>query len=171
MHETGHYTRRGQREHRARAHRPRAHEPSSDPASTRRDLDSSNAARPDQTMAANHHLRRLASASAPALSRLSKPPPSPLLRPAFSSSASPAEQPTAAAAAGAAAAEKGEAQSAVKEAGEPQGGGAGARKAGEEEEDDGGLDINEATGEIGGPHGPEPTRYGDWERGGRCSDF
>jgi hypothetical protein len=25
--------------------------------------------------------------------------------------------------------------------------------------------------EIGGPSGPEPTRYGDWERGGRCVDF
>ncbi len=25
--------------------------------------------------------------------------------------------------------------------------------------------------EIGGPAGPEPTRYGDWERAGRCSDF
>jgi hypothetical protein len=25
--------------------------------------------------------------------------------------------------------------------------------------------------EIGGPAGPEPTRYGDWERGGRCIDF
>jgi hypothetical protein len=25
--------------------------------------------------------------------------------------------------------------------------------------------------EIGGPTGPEPTRYGDWEKGGRCSDF
>jgi hypothetical protein len=25
--------------------------------------------------------------------------------------------------------------------------------------------------EIGGPSGPEPTRYGDWERNGRCSDF
>ncbi len=25
--------------------------------------------------------------------------------------------------------------------------------------------------EIGGPTGPEPTRYGDWERGGRCVDF
>jgi len=25
--------------------------------------------------------------------------------------------------------------------------------------------------EIGGPAGPEPTRYGDWEVGGRCSDF
>lgn len=26
-------------------------------------------------------------------------------------------------------------------------------------------------GEKGGPRGPEPTRYGDWEKGGRCSDF
>lgn len=25
--------------------------------------------------------------------------------------------------------------------------------------------------EIGGPKGPEPTRYGDWENGGRCTDF
>lgn len=25
--------------------------------------------------------------------------------------------------------------------------------------------------EIGGPKGPEPTRFGDWERNGRCSDF
>jgi hypothetical protein len=25
--------------------------------------------------------------------------------------------------------------------------------------------------EIGGPTGPEPTRYGDWEHKGRCSDF
>eukprot|EP00250_Pteridium_aquilinum_P011183 c19889_g1_i1 orf=144-476(+) len=30
---------------------------------------------------------------------------------------------------------------------------------------------NPHTGEIGGPKGPEPTRYGDWEKGGRCSDF
>jgi hypothetical protein len=27
------------------------------------------------------------------------------------------------------------------------------------------------TGESGGPKGPEPTRYGDWERKGRCIDF
>lgn len=26
-------------------------------------------------------------------------------------------------------------------------------------------------GEIGGPVGPDPTRYGDWERKGRCIDF
>jgi hypothetical protein len=25
--------------------------------------------------------------------------------------------------------------------------------------------------EIGGPPGPEPTRYGDWEKKGRCIDF
>jgi len=25
--------------------------------------------------------------------------------------------------------------------------------------------------EHGGPKGPEPTRYGDWEKNGRCSDF
>ena len=25
--------------------------------------------------------------------------------------------------------------------------------------------------EHGGPPGPEPTRYGDWERNGRCTDF
>lgn len=27
------------------------------------------------------------------------------------------------------------------------------------------------SGERGGPKGPEPTRYGDWEKGGRCFDF
>lgn len=25
--------------------------------------------------------------------------------------------------------------------------------------------------EIGGPKGLEPTRYGDWEKAGRCYDF
>lgn len=25
--------------------------------------------------------------------------------------------------------------------------------------------------EIGGPKGPEPTRYGDWQYKGRCTDF
>ena len=25
--------------------------------------------------------------------------------------------------------------------------------------------------EIGGYKGPDPTRYGDWERNGRCVDF
>ena len=30
---------------------------------------------------------------------------------------------------------------------------------------------NPKTGEIDGPKGPEPTRYGDWERKGRVTDF
>jgi len=30
----------------------------------------------------------------------------------------------------------------------------------------------EAPREIGGPtDGPDPTRYGDWEKNGRCIDF
>jgi len=36
------------------------------------------------------------------------------------------------------------------------------------------VETEEAPGstpEIGGPKGPEPTRYGDWERKGRCIDF
>ncbi|KAA0717998.1 Succinate dehydrogenase assembly factor 4, mitochondrial [Triplophysa tibetana] len=32
-------------------------------------------------------------------------------------------------------------------------------------------DVNPETQEKGGPKGPEPTRYGDWERKGRCIDF
>ncbi|XP_071558706.1 succinate dehydrogenase assembly factor 4, mitochondrial [Temnothorax nylanderi] len=31
--------------------------------------------------------------------------------------------------------------------------------------------TNPETGEVGGPRGPEPTRYGDWERKGRVTDF
>lgn len=31
--------------------------------------------------------------------------------------------------------------------------------------------VNPVTGEINGPSGPEPTRYGDWERKGKCVDF
>lgn len=31
--------------------------------------------------------------------------------------------------------------------------------------------VNPNTGEVRGPTGPEPTRFGDWERKGRCSDF
>ncbi len=30
---------------------------------------------------------------------------------------------------------------------------------------------NPETGEVDGPKGPEPTRYGDWERKGRVYDF
>ncbi len=29
----------------------------------------------------------------------------------------------------------------------------------------------EMPAEIGGPKGLEPTRYGDWDVNGRCSDF
>ena len=25
--------------------------------------------------------------------------------------------------------------------------------------------------EVGGREGPDPTRYGDWEKAGRCIDF
>ena len=32
-------------------------------------------------------------------------------------------------------------------------------------------DVAARDDEVGGPRGLEPTRYGDWERGGRCSDF
>ena len=31
--------------------------------------------------------------------------------------------------------------------------------------------TSKKTEEIGGPAGPEPTRYGDWEFKGRCIDF
>lgn len=41
----------------------------------------------------------------------------------------------------------------------------------DEDEEEGEEHMNKDTGEIGGPRGPEPTRYGDWERNGRCSDF
>lgn len=30
---------------------------------------------------------------------------------------------------------------------------------------------SEAPQEHGGRIGPDPTRYGDWEKGGRCIDF
>jgi hypothetical protein len=29
----------------------------------------------------------------------------------------------------------------------------------------------DAVPELGGQKGPEPTRFGDWEKGGRCTDF
>lgn len=32
-------------------------------------------------------------------------------------------------------------------------------------------EILQPSEEIGGPRGLEPTRYGDWERKGRCIDF
>jgi len=30
---------------------------------------------------------------------------------------------------------------------------------------------DELPAEYGGPKGKEPTRYGDWEKNGRCIDF
>jgi shikimate dehydrogenase len=30
---------------------------------------------------------------------------------------------------------------------------------------------NTAQPQPGGPPGPDPTRYGDWEKSGRCIDF
>ncbi|MFP4002966.1 MAG: DUF1674 domain-containing protein [Alphaproteobacteria bacterium] len=34
-----------------------------------------------------------------------------------------------------------------------------------------GRDQAPAPKEVNGPRGPEPTRYGDWERKGRACDF
>jgi len=31
--------------------------------------------------------------------------------------------------------------------------------------------VAQPPGELGGQTGPEPTRYGDWEKNGRCTDF
>ncbi len=31
--------------------------------------------------------------------------------------------------------------------------------------------VDQPAGETGGSDKPEPTRYGDWEVGGRCTDF
>lgn len=39
------------------------------------------------------------------------------------------------------------------------------------EQQTGNHEQPQAPREIGGPGGPEPTRYGDWERRGRCIDF
>jgi hypothetical protein len=44
-----------------------------------------------------------------------------------------------------------------------------------ESENDEAADNEPSSGdrprEIGGRKGPDPTRYGDWEKGGRCIDF
>ncbi len=37
-------------------------------------------------------------------------------------------------------------------------------------EDQSAQDADESQ-EYGGPRGMEPTRYGDWEKNGRCIDF
>ena len=44
----------------------------------------------------------------------------------------------------------------------------------QKEENDSNVNVFEnkiAPIEKGGPKGLEPTRYGDWEKAGRCSDF
>ena len=41
----------------------------------------------------------------------------------------------------------------------------------EEKPDDDTMPEPEAPAEIGGRDGPDPTRYGDWEKAGRCIDF
>jgi hypothetical protein len=33
------------------------------------------------------------------------------------------------------------------------------------------ADKDDLPTEVGGRDGPEPTRYGDWEKNGRCIDF
>jgi len=38
-------------------------------------------------------------------------------------------------------------------------------------EDDGTQSDEQQPAEYGGPKGKEPTRYGDWEKNGRCIDF
>lgn len=39
------------------------------------------------------------------------------------------------------------------------------------ESDDAKPPPREKAREIGGRKGPDPTRYGDWEKNGRCIDF
>ncbi len=40
-------------------------------------------------------------------------------------------------------------------------------------EEDGSQEVeqDQRPKEYGGPKGKEPTRYGDWEKNGRCIDF
>ena len=33
------------------------------------------------------------------------------------------------------------------------------------------TDNKNSTGEVGGRDGLDPTRFGDWEKNGRCIDF
>jgi len=53
----------------------------------------------------------------------------------------------------------------IRAAGERAKAEADARRAGQEQ------NAAPMAREIGGPKGPEPTRYGDWERNGIASDF
>ncbi len=36
---------------------------------------------------------------------------------------------------------------------------------------EGGFQCDKSAKEVGGRDGPDPTRYGDWEKNGRCVDF
>ncbi|MDH3350873.1 MAG: DUF1674 domain-containing protein [Gammaproteobacteria bacterium] len=47
------------------------------------------------------------------------------------------------------------------------------RKPGRSADDDKSREPDEKAQakEIGGREGPDPTRYGDWEKAGRCIDF
>lgn len=45
-----------------------------------------------------------------------------------------------------------------------------AEEEGQEQPADGAF-VNPDTGEEGGYRGKEPTRFGDWEHKGRCTDF
>ncbi len=40
-----------------------------------------------------------------------------------------------------------------------------------EEMEDRATEVQPPAKEYGGPRGKEPTRYGDWEKNGRCIDF
>ena len=40
-----------------------------------------------------------------------------------------------------------------------------------ESPDDAAAEAPESPREYGGRKGPEPVRYGDWEKNGRCIDF
>ena len=39
------------------------------------------------------------------------------------------------------------------------------------EQESGSESKEQRAKEIGGRKGPDPTRYGDWEKNGRCIDF
>ena len=39
------------------------------------------------------------------------------------------------------------------------------------EKDDTASEASDPPTEVGGRGGPDPTRYGDWEKAGRCIDF
>ncbi len=41
----------------------------------------------------------------------------------------------------------------------------------EKQKDASKIPVQETREEIGGVDGPEPTRFGDWEKKGRCIDF